>query len=79
MCAKINLVKFSCNTTHLGLAKFFSGENFPLYGTIDTIWQCIMGQVSAFGRLSNDRSQIMHEPKAGVLFTLDRYLIVLAH
>ena len=33
MCAKINLAKFSRNTTHLGLAKFFPGENFPLYGT----------------------------------------------
>ena len=32
MCAKINLAKFSRNTTHLGLAKFFPGENFPLYG-----------------------------------------------
>ena len=34
MCAKINLAKFSRNTTHLGLAKFFPGENFPLYGMI---------------------------------------------
>ena len=32
MCAKINLAKFFRNTTHLGLAKFFPGENVPLYG-----------------------------------------------
>ena len=32
VCAKINLPKFSRNTTLLALAKFFPGENFPLYG-----------------------------------------------
>ena len=34
MCAKINLAKFSRNTAHLGLAKFFPSENLPLYGSI---------------------------------------------
>ena len=34
VCAKINLPKFFRNTTLLALAKFFPGENFPLYGTM---------------------------------------------
>ena len=36
ICAKINLVKFSRNTAHLGLAKFFPNKNFPLYGNSAT-------------------------------------------
>ena len=32
MCAKIDLAKFSRNTTLLALPKVFPGENFPLYG-----------------------------------------------
>ena len=32
-CAKLNLANFFCNTLALALAKFFPGENFPLYGT----------------------------------------------
>ena len=35
VCAKINLPKFFCNTTLLAMAKFFPGENFPLYGSVD--------------------------------------------
>ena len=33
-CAKLNLANFFCNTLALALAKFFPGENFPLYGII---------------------------------------------
>ena len=34
VCVKIDLVKFSRNTTLLALAKICPGENFPLYGTL---------------------------------------------
>ena len=57
MCAKINLAKFSRNTAHLGLAKFFPSENFPLYG----IPNCSRGHggcsAASLGMLSQSRLQ----------------------
>ena len=44
-CAKINLAKFSRNTAHLGLAKFFPSENSPLYGIL--LRMCVLPAIFA--------------------------------
>ena len=51
VCAKINLPKFFRNTTLLALAKFFPGENFPLYGIYNLDSYCFKIEFSKGGRM----------------------------
>ena len=65
MCAKINLAKFSRNTTHLDLAKFFPGENFPLYGSSVSVsmpgrYKCIKHELQGMMLLRHCLNEISY-------------------
>ena len=67
--AKINLAKFSCNTQVLALAKFFSHEIFPLYGTHTFtlyICTCCMSNVVVIAISYTTISELVKQAKPSI-------------